>query len=348
MIDFSDAAIQSISIHHVGVNTDDIGVKYSNRSIDVHNNELHELLLRYFLASFKKPEFFNFSMPGEDLANNAVGNIAGEIFDDPNNVHKHSKRIADHLYANSMHPKIKSGDVMVVYFDDILVEDELVSAVGIYKNEDTEPFLKLIRSQEDYNIVHDKGISVDRLQKGCLILNSEREEGFNVLALDKNKPNGEANYWKKDFLQLRNRIDSYHMTKDTIEATRMFVDHQLKVEAEVDKISEADILNKAKDYFGSLEKFNQVEYANNLFDDDQTRQDFQQYKRQYEENRHVELPDQFEISQPAVRSQSRIFKSVIKLDKNFHIYVHGDRTRISRGVDQDGRRFYKLYYDVEA
>lgn len=37
-------------------------------------------------------------------------------------------------------------------------------------------------------------------------------------------------------------------------------------------------------------------------------------------------------------------KSVIKLDKNFHIYIHGRRDKIQEGEDGKGK-FIKLYYD---
>ena len=61
----------------------------------------------------------------------------------------------------------------------------------------------------------------------------------------------------------------------------------------------------------------------------------------------VDLEDRFEISADAVKKQARVFKSVLKLDKNFHIYIHGDREKIERGVDDSGRKYYKIYYDQE-
>lgn len=41
-------------------------------------------------------------------------------------------------------------------------------------------------------------------------------------------------------------------------------------------------------------------------------------------------------------------KSVIKLDKNFHIYIHGSHDLIHQGIDPDtGKKFYKIFYDNE-
>ena len=39
---------------------------------------------------------------------------------------------------------------------------------------------------------------------------------------------------------------------------------------------------------------------------------------------------------------------VIKLDKNFHLYVHGSRELIEQGIDEEGRKFYKIYYTEES
>jgi hypothetical protein len=60
------------------------------------------------------------------------------------------------------------------------------------------------------------------------------------------------------------------------------------------------------------------------------------------------MNESFDISPQAVKKQARIFKSVLKLDKNFHIYIHGDRELIEQGVEKDGRKFYKIYFTEES
>ena len=62
----------------------------------------------------------------------------------------------------------------------------------------------------------------------------------------------------------------------------------------------------------------------------------------------MQVQGNFEISAHAVKKQARVFKSVLKLDKNFHIYIHGDRNKIEHGVDEQGRKFYKIFYEQEA
>ena len=60
------------------------------------------------------------------------------------------------------------------------------------------------------------------------------------------------------------------------------------------------------------------------------------------------IADVFEISGNAVKKQQRVYKSVLKLDKNFHIYIHGDRELIEKGFD-DGKsmNYYKVYFREE-
>ena len=59
--------------------------------------------------------------------------------------------------------------------------------------------------------------------------------------------------------------------------------------------------------------------------------------------------NEFEISPQAVRYSKRFIKSVIKLDKNFHIYVHGSRDRINKGFDPEkGLNYYQVYFDEET
>jgi hypothetical protein len=74
---------------------------------------------------------------------------------------------------------------------------------------------------------------------------------------------------------------------------------------------------------------------------------FNSYKIEYQKENEVSIDDQFEISNNAVKKQARIFKSIIKLDKNFHIYIHGNRQMIEQGEDEKGK-YYKMYFKEES
>ena len=73
------------------------------------------------------------------------------------------------------------------------------------------------------------------------------------------------------------------------------------------------------------------------------------YTGDYEREDEKVIADRCELSAPAVRRQARGITSVIKLDRNFHIYVHGDRQLIRKGFDDaTGMHYYQLFFENET
>ena len=49
-----------------------------------------------------------------------------------------------------------------------------------------------------------------------------------------------------------------------------------------------------------------------------------------------------------IKDEKRYFKHVLKLDKNFHVYIHGQKKYIEKGYDSDrDMNYYKLYFREE-
>jgi hypothetical protein len=128
-----------------------------------------------------------------------------------------------------------------------------------------------------------------------------------------------------------------------------FVTKQITEEYQVGKADQIDLLNKSVAYFKDNEKFSQKDFSQTVFGDHEGLiTSFKDYQKQAETEYDIEIKDGFEISDQAVKKQARIFKSVLKLDKNFHIYIHGNKNNIEKGVEADGRKFYKIYYSEES
>jgi hypothetical protein len=76
--------------------------------------------------------------------------------------------------------------------------------------------------------------------------------------------------------------------------------------------------------------------------------DFGQYVDDYMAKNDLEPAESFAISESAVKKSQRSMKSVIKLDRNFHIYVHGGEGLIKKGYDEEtGMEYYQLYFKKE-
>ena len=192
------------------------------------------------------------------------------------------------------------------------------------------------------------GINIEKLDKGCLILNTQRESGYKVCIIDKSNKSGEAQFWKDNFLQLKPVKDDYHDTKEFMNITKNFVAKQLTDEYEVSRADQIDLLNRSVDYFKTNESFEKSDFEKQVFNDTEVIKSFQNFDEQYRQDNDIQINNSFEVSPQAVKKQSRIFKSILKLDKNFHIYIHGNKDMIEQGVETDGRKFYKIYFDKEA
>ena len=347
MINYLNAVLSPISIHHIGRKVDDEGFSLSDIPTTIEDENIKSLVLKYFLSGYKEPAFHNFKMTGDETYDNPIFENVSKIFEDPQSLHYVSGDIAKYLYNNSNHPNIKSGELMVCYFQDILVEDELLDAIGIFKCESRAIFLKLLRQNLSYDFTADEGIALGGLDKGCLILNTEKEDGYKLCVIDKANAT-EAYFWNRDFLSIKERTDDYHNTSHYINLTKDFVEDRLKPKHDLGRDDELRIMNSSEKFFNSNESFSEKEYLNSLFDNVEVLEEFEDYKQERQEIQGYQLESDFDISDAAVKKNNKVFRSVIKLDKNFHIYVHGERSKIERGTDEMGRKFYKLYYDNES
>jgi hypothetical protein len=348
MINFTNSTIEKVSVHQVGNKTNEEELILSNTLLDISDNLVKALLSKFFLTPFSNVEFNTFTFSNGDFTLNPLYNFARNIFDNEKTLHKNAIDIATYLYDVSTHPQIKSGDLFVVYFKDIEITEAITDAIGIFKSENRQSFLKVDNNDADFIIQYDDGINIDKLDKGCLILNVNKDEGYKVCMVDKANKNTEAQYWAADFLKLKPLSDAYHFTKDMMGITKDFVTKQLTEEFVVSKADQIDFLNRSVNYFKTHETFNKKEFEAEIFIDKDVRKSFSNFDESYRNSNNIESEDYFDISMQAVKKQARVFKSVLKLDRNFHIYIHGDRELIEQGTDADGRKFYKLYFDKEG
>ena len=339
-------AIKSIFLHVVGNKLNAEGVSKSIKEL-VITDDLKIVLTSYFLSPFKSTEYFNF-YHDNDLNLNEVFVYASRIFDDPDCLHEQSVNLAKHLYEQSTHPKIKGGEFYTVYFKDCIVDGITCDAVGLFKSEKKDTFLKVYPSGDGFEIESEKGVNINKLDKGCLIFNIEKENGYVVAVVDSVSRGTEAQYWVDDFLHVRPRKDEYHQTKNLLTLCKNFIVKELPQHFEVSKADQVDYLNKSVQFFKERDNFEIQDFANEVMEQPEIIDSFNRFRQEFQQEQELEIPDQFTISGSAVKRQARVFKSVIKLDKNFHIYVHGNRQLIEQGVDENGRKFYKIYYDEES
>ena len=348
MIDHSVATLDIVSVHQVGNKNNGEDIILSKHPLDANGQETEALLKKYFLNAFSTPEYFHFSFSNGDHTLNPLYKFASEVFEGSANFHTSSVHIAKHLYESSNHPNIKSGDLFVAYISKLMVDYQEVQAIGIFKSENKHSFLKLNQDNDGFMLDKIEGIQVDKPDKACLIFNMESDKGFKVCILDKTNRSEEAAFWKEQFLNLKSSNDDFHQTRDFLNIAKQYVTAQVTEDFDLNKSDQIDLLNRSMDYFKSNDTFNKADFEEEVFRDPAVIESFQRFDQNYRQNNEIAVPDEFDISLPAVKKQAKVFKSILKLDRNFHIYIHGNKEMIEHGVEKDGRKFYKIYYENES
>ena len=116
----------------------------------------------------------------------------------------------------------------------------------------------------------------------------------------------------------------------------------------VERADQIDMLNKSSDYFKDNKEFDIKDFEEKVIENEEVIQAFQEYTQKVADENELEIRDSFGISETAVKKSRAQFKSILKLDKNFHIYIHGDRQKIVKGFDQSsGLNYYQIFFDKE-
>jgi hypothetical protein len=349
MVSFFEASISHLSIHRVGNKLQDEFYVLSDKPFPIEDENLSNLLLQYYLKPFEKVnEVYRF-MHSSDINLNELFHFSEEVFNRSEKFHEVSQQITKYLYDLTKHPKIKSGELYVAHFKNLQLEGELLNAIGIFKSETKETYLKVYPEDSGFNLGYEPdGININKLDKGCLIFNTEKEEGFKVLVIDQTNRAGEAVYWKDEFLQLKIRNDDFHKTSNTLTVYKKFITDKIDDDFEMNKADKIDLLNRSIKYFKEKESFEMDEFSNEVIANPKAIESFKNFKQNYEKEFDTEISDSFDISTQAVKKQMKVLKSVLKLDKNFHIYIHGNKDLIEKGFDDDkSMNYYKVYFKEE-
>lgn len=349
MISFFEASLDLLSVHRVGNKVQDEFYVLSEQPLNITDEVLKNLLIKYFLSPFEKAnEAYRFTHSSGDLNLNELFHFSSMMFSDEASFHELSGNIAKYLYENSNHPKIKAGELYIALFKDLQLEGELLDAIGIFKSESRESYLKVSPEQGGFALSYEEdAINIQKLDKGCLIFNTEKEEGYRVMLIDQTN-RSDAAYWKDDFLQLKIRNDSFNKTNTTLGVYKNFITSKIDEEFDISKADKIDLLNRSMKYFKEKDSFNLDEFSEEVIENPKAIESFKKFSREYNEEFDAGIDQPFDISGAAVKKQSRVFKSVLKLDKNFHIYIHGNKELIEKGFDDDkSMNYYKVYFKEE-
>jgi len=342
MFNFDETQLLQLAVHKIGSKTDEEGIVASKGLVPM-SQELNELLHMYFLSPFSSEAFYHFT-----VEHNKVQSIVNDLFAGESDFYSASVELAEMLYQKSDHPKIKSGDLFVAKFTNCVVDDELCDAIGIFKAENKDTYLRIELKGSELKLDYDSGININKLDKACLIFSTEAQLGYKISIIDTQNKGAEAQFWKEAFLGVKMRDNDFYRTSNYMALCKGFVNEVYNESNNIEKADQLDMLKQSVNYFKKNEKFDESDFLQTIMPEQEVKEAFKEYKNHFQEANEIDIPDSFEISNEAVKKKQGDFKSVLKLDKNFHIYLHGTRDRLEKGFDSDKKmNYYKIFYDKE-
>jgi hypothetical protein len=345
MINLFNAHIDNLSIHRVGNKSRNEAIFLSENSYKL-NDEIMPLLKEYFFKPFREKEenYFQFAHK-VDLEYNDMFNLATEIFTNPSEVHSISKKISSHLFEQSNHPHIKNGEVYIAYLTNVSIDNNVVDAIGIFKSEIQTDFLQFEESESNLEMVLQQGINLNKLDKGCLIFNYKKEEGYKILTVDSNRY--DARYWLEHFLSVDAFQDENFMTKKYLKFVQDFA-KDVVLPAE-DKQQEVLFMNRAINHFAKNDAFEETSFLNEVMENPEFIPEFKNYKVDKGEKYSIEDVTNFPIANAAVTDVRKKLKNTIHLDTNVQIkldFVNSDSAQkfVEKGWDEEKQMYYYLVY----
>jgi hypothetical protein len=249
------------------------------------------------------------------------------------------------LFEQSNHPHIKNGEVYVTYLTNVSIDNNIVDAIGVFKSELRTDFLQFEEANNNLEMVLQEGINLNRLDKGCLIFNHKKEEGYKILTVDSNRY--DARYWLEHFLSVDAFQDENFMTKKYLKFCQSFA-KDVVFPAE-DKKEEVMFMNRAVNHFAKNDQFEETAFLNDVLDNPDLIPEFKNYKVDKGEKFSIEDVTSFPIANAAVTDARRSIKNVINLDTNIQIkldFINPDSAEkfVEKGWDEEKQMYYYLVY----
>ncbi len=345
MLNLFNTQIESLSLHRVGNKSRNEPIFLSDEPYRL-SDEITPLIKEFFLKPFREKEenYYQFAHD-VDLEYNEMYLQAIKIFDNPEKIHEVSSVITRYLYEQSNHPHIKSGEVYVAYLKNLSIDNNIVDAIGIFKSEIKSDFMELDENGSHLDMILKQGISLDKLDKGCLIFNYKKEEGYKILVHDSNRY--DSRYFIEHFLGLDAFQDENFYTKKYLKFTQDFA-KEVVAPAE-DKKEEVMFMNRAMNHFAKNDEFEESAFLNEVLDNPDLIAEFKSFKVDKAEKYSIEDVTSFPISNSAVSDARKKFKNIITLDTGMTIkldFVNPESADkfLEKGYDSERDMYYYLLY----
>ena len=329
------------TVQKVGNKSKEEGIAFASKVDDM--SFASEFISTLVKNTFKFDVFSQFDSI-DSLDMNPSYRFVRKIFENKDNFVKQSNNLARHLYDQSIHPHISNGEFYVIYIDGCIINNETVDAVMLLKTELKDSFLTVLYENGEYSIKSQLGLSTKRLDKGCLIFNTQSDKGYLISIVETSTVRQDGRYWSNNFLYIKDIITYFQYTEHIADFCSTVVQKISKENPEksleLAKVSRriTQILQK------DGKEINTNELISSLIIDDEIASMLSSYKREYEE-RNGKMPKTFICTQNATKRKAITKANILKIGSDFELKVLDSSAIMEQGYDNEKKKNYlKLYY----
>ena len=346
-IGLTNASASEVVLARIGNPSNDEPLETSREICEIREED-RDLFSRLILKPFRSHVRYRFDHHSS-LDKNETYACARAIFSDESSFLEKGCELAQRLYAKSNHPNIKSGDLCIARLSNAIVDEQPVEALCILKSETVEPFLSISSDQGDLRITTEHGINPDKIDKGCLILNADADNGYHVLTFD--RAGAQSRFWLRDFLGVRLFTDDSVLTNQVADLAVSFLQGEKgAVSGEDDSAVPEKTMaaNRAMNFFENRDHFSMQEFEEEVLSrDPEMVARFKKYKADYEE-KNQPLSDDFGITPGELAKVRRKVGGVMKFDTGIEVRLLPDfqENALERGFDETREMGYlKVYFN---
>lgn len=336
--------ISRMVVHHVGNKAKGDGVEFGGNLIPI--DDIEQDIKKLISKSFDITDLYHFYFEST-VELNPIYTFVRTIFHDSKTFLQQTKHIAKILYECSSHPKIKEGELSLFYLEGCELNGEECDAIAIIKAETQQQLLQVSRNNQEVLAKKASGISLSKVEKGCLVFCNAEEQGYQIAIVDNIKKGSDSKYWKDSFLHIKSYNSPKHQTKSLIDVCNEFINTVVADSNRLSKVDKAMISVRAKKVLQDNETLSMNDYTEEVFHDYILETKFKDYVAEKEFESHIHPNGSIDIDRTAL-SKAKTKVETIKLDSNFDIRILGGQDRIVKGYDKNaGMNYYQLYFEEE-
>lgn len=333
--------ISHMIVHYVGNKSRDEGVSFSEKELDFA--DISSDIISMLVKSFDTKESCHFYFEST-LALNPIYTFVKTMFDEVSRFQEQSEFVAKILYEKTSHPMTKSGELNLVYLSDCEIDGKKTDAIAMLKTENKQPAYQYLHTEHGYEIKKSEVISFSKVEKGCLIFNTNEENGYVVFSVDKKSKGIQSKYWKDDFLHVMTDATSYSQTKNLLSSCKAFIADNY---SDGPKVEKANLISKVRTVLEQTETLSVHDFSQEIFGETRLNKQFESYLSS-KDNPCQMQENIIQVEVPLVKKKSSLPKTTLYLDSNFEINILGGHDKIVQGFDEAaGMNYYQFFYNKE-